>query len=105
MHPLYAALPVPYVPVWVTHVFLVAQINTYAPPHYRTSQYRRAFIPLSVSLWNDFAEPVFDGVGLAGAGSMLFYLSKLLAHFLSSNVSPLFFFSHWVGIDGLGSSD
>ena len=24
------------------------------------------FIPLSLSLWNDLADPVFDGVGLAG---------------------------------------
>ena len=26
----------------------------------------RTFIPFSVSLWNDLANPVFDGVGLAG---------------------------------------
>ena len=26
----------------------------------------RTFIPLSVSIWNDLANPVFDGVGLAG---------------------------------------
>ena len=32
----------------------------------RASKYRRTFIPLSVSLWNDLANPVFDGVGLAG---------------------------------------
>ena len=24
------------------------------------------FINISVSLWNDFADPVFDGAGLAG---------------------------------------
>ena len=29
-------------------------------------QYRRSFVLLSVSLWNDLANPVFDGVGLAG---------------------------------------
>ena len=28
--------------------------------------YRRTFVPLSVSLWNDLVDPVFDGVGLAG---------------------------------------
>ena len=28
--------------------------------------YSRTFILLSVSLWNDLANPVFDGVGLAG---------------------------------------
>ena len=26
----------------------------------------RTIIPLSVSLWNDLANPVFDGVGLVG---------------------------------------
>ena len=35
-------------------------------PRCRTSQYRSAFMLLSVSLWNDLADPVFDGVGLAG---------------------------------------
>ena len=39
---------------------------TYAPPRCRTSQYRKTFVPLSASLWNDLANPVFDGVGLAG---------------------------------------
>ena len=66
MHPLSGALPVPYVPVRVTRGALVAHRNTYAPPRYRTSQYYRTFIPFSVSLWNDLADPVFDGVGLAG---------------------------------------
>ena len=27
---------------------------------------QQAFIPLTVSLWNDLADPVFDGEGLAG---------------------------------------
>ena len=36
------------------------------PPRCRTSQYRRTFIPLLVSLSNDLVNPVFDGVGLAG---------------------------------------
>ena len=29
-------------------------------------QYPRTFVSISVSLWNDLADPVFDGVGLAG---------------------------------------
>ena len=37
----------------------------WSQPHCRTSQYSRTFIPLSVSLWNDLANLVFDGVGLA----------------------------------------
>ena len=47
------ALPGPYVPVRVTRCALVVQ-------------YRRTFTPLSVSLRNDLAETVFDGVGQAG---------------------------------------
>ena len=66
MHPLNGALPGPYVPVRVTRRALVAHRYTYAPPRCRTSQYRRTFIPLSVTFWNDLAIPVFDGVGLAG---------------------------------------
>ena len=65
-HPLCGALPVPYVPVRVTRGALIAHWYTYAPPRCITSQYRRTFIPLSVSLWNDLVDPVFDCVGLAG---------------------------------------
>ena len=66
MHPLYGALPMPYVPVRVTRVAVIAHRYTYGPPRCRTFQYRRTFIPWSVSLWNDLSDPVFDGVGLAG---------------------------------------
>ena len=50
-HPLCVALPVPYVPVRVTRGALIAHRYTFAPPRCRTSQYRRTFIFLSVSLW------------------------------------------------------
>ena len=64
MHPLYGALPVLYVPVvWALPT---AHRYNYAPPHCRTSKYRMTFIPLSVFLWNDLGNPVFDGVGQAG---------------------------------------
>ena len=68
IHQLNDALSGPYLPVRVTRGALVAQRYTYhAPPRCRTSQYRRTSVPLSVSLWNDLADPpVFDGVGLAG---------------------------------------
>ena len=68
MHSLNGALPEPYVPVRVTRGALVAHLHTYEPPRCRTSQYRRIFVSLelSVSLWNDLADFVFDGVGLAG---------------------------------------
>ena len=66
MHPLCGALPVLCVPVRVTRGAVIAHRFPYAPPRCRTSQYRRTFIPLSVSLWNDLSDPVFDCVGLAG---------------------------------------
>ena len=66
MHPLYGTLHVPYVLLWVTRGAVIAHRYTYAPPRCRTSQYRRTFIPLSVSLWNDLSYPVFDGVGQVG---------------------------------------
>ena len=86
MHPLDGALPVPYVPVRVTRNAVIAHRYTYAPRLCRISQYRRTFIPLSVSLWNDLSkvkssmarslpqysivsDPVFDCVGLAGLKS------------------------------------
>ena len=74
MHPLCGALPVPYVPVRVTRGALIAHRYTYAPPRCRTTQYRRTFIPLSLSLWNVLVDPVFEGVGLAvsRAGPMHF---------------------------------
>ena len=108
MHPLNDALPGPYVRIRVSRGALVAQRYTYAPIRCRTSQYRRTFIPLSVSLWNDLADSVFDGVGLAGFKSRAnaFYCPKLLYPYYSL---LLFFpFSSScikVGIAWLGSSD
>ena len=60
MHPLSGALPLPYV------LAAKAHRHSFAPPRCRTSQYRKTFVPLSVSLWNDLSDPVFDGVGLSG---------------------------------------
>ena len=65
MYPLNGALPGPYVPVRVTRGAVVAHRYTYEPPRCKTSQYRRTFVPHSMSLRNDLADPVFDGVGLA----------------------------------------
>ena len=66
MHPLSGALPSPYVPARVTNGALVAHRKLFTPPRCRTSQYCRSFVPLSVSLWNNLSDPVFDGVGLVG---------------------------------------
>ena len=55
-HPLGGALPVPYVPVRVARGALIAHRYTF--PRRRASyQYRRTFIPISVSLWNDLVAP------------------------------------------------
>ena len=62
MHPPNSALPGLYVPVLVTLGSLVEHRWTYSTACCRTSQYRITFISLSVSLWNDLADPVFDGV-------------------------------------------
>ena len=66
VHPLNGALPGLYLSVRVTRGALVALRYTYAPPRCRTSQYYTIFIFLSVSLWNDLVDPVFDDVGLPG---------------------------------------
>ena len=62
----YGALPVLYVPVWVTYGALVTQQYTYTPPCCRTLLYHRTFICLSVSLLNDLTNPVFDSDVLMG---------------------------------------
>ena len=68
MLPLSGALPWPD-PARVTSGSLVAHMRSFAPPRFRISQYRRTFVPLSVSQWNDLDDPVFDGVGLVGLKS------------------------------------
>ena len=77
-YPLNGALPGPNVPVQVTMSALVAHRYIYAPPRCRTSMYRLTFISFKVSLWNDLADPVFDGVSLAGFKSRVtaFLLAK-----------------------------
>ena len=67
MHPHNGALPGLYLPVPVTCGALVEHRHTYALPCCRTSQYCRTFIPLSVSLWNNFADPIFDDLGQVGS--------------------------------------
>ena len=57
-------------PVRVTRGAVIAHRYTFATLRCRPSQYRRTFILISVSLWNDLGDdlgdPVFEGVGLAG---------------------------------------
>ena len=67
MNTFYGALPRSYMCQCSLHAVLWSHRGTLlrfisAGP---TSQYRMTFIPLSVSLLNDFADPIFDGVGPA----------------------------------------
>ena len=80
MRPLIYAQPGPYVPVHVTRGALVAHRYTYAAPRCRTSHYHRTFVPLSMSLWNDLADP-YSRVWnwrVSRAWPILFYCRKLL---------------------------
>ena len=50
-------------------------------------------MPLSVSLWNDLSDPVFDGVGLAGfktrANDLLFLFCLLLFYLFFPSIGWL----------------
>ena len=97
MHHFSGALPLQYVPARVTRGSLVAHCHSFAPPCCKTSQYRRTFVPLSASLWNDFSDPVFDGVGMEGFNSRemlscrpnLLFIFFLLLFFLFSSFHGL----------------
>ena len=69
MLPHYDALPVPYVPVRITHGALVAHRYTYAPPRCITSLYPRTFIPLSVSLCGDLADSILNIIIIRWCGT------------------------------------
>ena len=67
MHPCYVPLPGPHVPALVTHgarshIGILIRLLAAVP----RSTAEHLFIPLSVSLLNDLADPVFDCVGLSG---------------------------------------
>ena len=83
MHPLSGALPLPYVPARVTRGALVAHRLSFAPPRCRSSQYRRSFVPLSVSLWNYLSDLVFDGCRTGGfqEQSQCFHVGMICSFF------------------------
>ena len=65
-------------------------------------------MPLSVSLWIDLPDPVFDGVGMAGFKSRanaFYWPSSSLPFYLLLFSFPFSSFILLVGIVGLGSSD
>ena len=93
MHPLSDALPLPYVPPRVTRGTSVAHRHSFAPPHCRTSQYRRSFVPslclfgtvlvtLCLMVWDwrvSRGEPM-----LSCWHDLLFFLSPTVLSFLPS---------------------
>ena len=80
MHPLYGALPEPYVLVCVTCSVVIADRYTYAPPRCRTS--RLLFFSqcpsgtISVAPYSMFCD-----WRVSGAGPMPFYLPRCSLHF------------------------
>ena len=91
-------------PAHVTCGGLVAHRHSFAALCCRTSQYRRTFVPLSVSLWNDLDDPVFDGVGQAGfkyRANVFLLAYPALSPFLLFSL----YFLRWVGCVVLGCSD
>ena len=62
MHPLYGALPMLYVMGLVTRGSVISHWYTYSPLSCKTSKYRRTFLYVSVSLWIELGDPVFDRV-------------------------------------------
>ena len=92
MHPLYGALPVPYVPMRVTRAAVIAHRYTYAPPRCKTSQYDfYSLVSVSVerSKW-----PLVRWCGTGGfeeQGQCLFIGLAARSLFVSSCFPFLFF--------------
>ena len=96
MHPLNGALPLTCVPEHVNR----DHRHSFASPRCRASQYRRTFVPLSVSLWNELGDPVFNGVGLVG------FMGRANAFLLAqSALSFCLLFLPWICCVGLRSSE
>ena len=101
MHSLSGALNLMYVPARVICGASVAHMHSFVllicrtKTKCRTFQYNRTLVSLSVSLWNNPSETVFDGVVLAG------FKSNHNLIFLFVSYYFLFFFFPWVGCMGL----
>ena len=94
MHPLYDAEHVTYVTVRITRGCLPAHRCTCAGLRFTTFQYRMIFILLSVPLWHDLADTVFDGVRLEGFKSMANVFFNSLSCSLVSYCFPFLFITH-----------
>ena len=106
-HFLNGALPGLYVPVWVTRGALVAHRYTYAPPHCRTSQYRRTFYsPIKVSLERS-CWPCIRRCGTGGfqEQGQCFFIGLSCSISIGSIFHYFPFLFLWVGFVRVGSSD
>ena len=72
MHSFYGDLPVLHLTMRATGGALVVHRYNYARSRCRTSQYRRTFIHLSVSVWNDLPDPLMWDWWISRAGPMIF---------------------------------
>ena len=107
MHPLYGALSVPHVAVWVTLRALIEYRYTYSISCCRTSQYRTPIIHFSVPLWTillTLYSMVLDW-RVSRVGPMIVYGQKLPYSFLSSTIFTFLFFLSICWYCGLRSLD
>ena len=94
MHPLCGGLPVPYMPVQVTPGALITHRYTYAPPRCRTSQYRRTFILLSVSLERSGWPRIWwCGIGRFQEQVQCLFVGLVAPSFFVFSYFPFLFFS------------
>ena len=84
-------------------------VYSHAPPRCRTSQYRKTFIPLSVSLWNDLADPAtswwWETGGFKDQGRCIFICLSSSIHFrfllFSLSLLPFYGWYREPGVFGL----
>ena len=107
MHPLYGALPGPYVPARVTPGALLAYRCTYEPPHCRTSQYRRTLFPsqfVSRTILLTLYSSVWDW-RVSRASQLPFHWPSCSPNFCIIPFSLSLLYLYGVGIARQGSSD
>ena len=93
-HQLCGALPAPYVPVRVTRGALIAHRYNFVPPRCRTTQYRRTFIPLSISLeWSGWPRFWWCGIGGFQEHVQCFFVGLVALPFFVFNYFTFLFFS------------
>ena len=85
-----------------TRCAMVTHRYTYALLRCRTMQYRKTFNPLSVSLWNNLADPLFDAVGRwqVSRAVLIFFF---VGHTIENRASKIRAVFYGVGLAGFKS--